>query len=238
MWEYVLELLHCLTFYIAGMKYMSVLNVRKENLKILGKFQEYFNSLYTNIRLDNTEARVISITSVDQKEGKTTIATNLAVSLATLGYKTMLLDMDIRNSDMLDFFEPVDRLIGVTDYLADVATLSTCIHNTNIEKLSVITAGSRFSSPAVFLQSRKFKEMMLTLRQDFNYVIVDTPAIGLATDAINITQICDASILVTEVDKIRQETLKRAEKRLERTRKPLLGIVLNKYKTKHPRLFI
>ncbi|MTB64723.1 polysaccharide biosynthesis tyrosine autokinase [Streptococcus sp. zg-86] len=208
---------------------MPVLEISKKKLNEFKKAEEYYNALRTNIQLSGSDIKIIAITSVEPSEGKSTTSSNLAISFARAGYRTLLLDADIRNSVMSGAFKARGKITGLTEYLAGTADLSQGLCDTEIENLSVITAGSMSPNPTALLQSKQFEKLMTILHQHYDYVIVDTPPIGLVIDAAIITQNCDASVLVTSAGSVRQKVLAKAKEQLEQTRKPFLGVILNKY---------
>ncbi|MGT2716206.1 tyrosine-protein kinase [Streptococcus respiraculi] len=208
---------------------MPVLELNHKKLADFKKAEEYYNALRTNIQLSGADIKSIAVSSVNPGEGKSTTSTNLALSFARAGYRTLLLDADVRNSALSGVFKARERITGLTEYLAGTADLSYGLCDTVIENLSVITAGSTSPNPTALLQSKQFGNMMTILHQHYDYVIVDTPPIGLVIDAAIITQNCDASILVTEAGSVHQKVLAKAKEQLEQTRKPFLGVILNKY---------
>ncbi|MDS2569759.1 polysaccharide biosynthesis tyrosine autokinase, partial [Streptococcus pneumoniae] len=98
--------------------------------------------------------KVFSITSVKQGEGKSTTSTSIAWAFARAGYKTLLIDGDIRNSVMLGVFKARDKITGLTEFLSGTTDLSQGLCDTNIENLFVIQAGSVSPNPTALLQSK------------------------------------------------------------------------------------
>ncbi|HET2877488.1 TPA: tyrosine-protein kinase, partial [Streptococcus pneumoniae] len=165
---------------------------------------------------------------VNPGEGKTTISVNIAMSFARAGYKTLLFDGDIRNSVMSGFFKSREKITGLTEFLSGTADLSHGLCDTNIENLFVVQSGSVSPNPTALLQSKNFNDMIETLRKYFDYIIVDTPPIGIVIDAAIITQKCDASILITATGEANKRDVQKAKQQLEQTGKLFLGVVLNK----------
>lgn len=210
---------------------MPTLEIAHKKLNQTRKAEEYYNALRTNIQLSGNNLKVISITSVKPGEGKSTTSTNIAWAFARAGYKTLLIDADIRNSVMSGIFKSRERITGLTEFLSGTTDLSQGLCDSNIENLFVIQAGSVSPNPTALLQSENFKTMLDTLRKYFDYIIVDTAPIGVVIDAAIITQKCDASILVTAAGETNQRDIQKAKEQLEQTSKPFLGIVLNKLNT-------
>lgn len=207
---------------------MPTLEIAQKKLEFIKKAEEYYNALCTNIQLSGDKLKVISVTSVNPGEGKTTTSVNIARSFASAGYKTLLIDGDTRNSVISGVFKSREKITGLTEFLSGTADLSHGLCDTNIENLFVIQSGSVSPNPTALLQSKNFNDMIETLRKYFDYIIVDTAPIGIVIDAAIITQKCDASILVTATGEVNKRDVQKAKQQLEQTGKLFLGVVLNK----------
>ena len=208
---------------------MAKLELAQQKLEFVTKVEEYYNALRTNIQLSGNNLKVIAVTSVAPSEGKSTTATNVAWAFAHAGYKTLLIDADIRNSVMPGIFKSREKITGLTDYLAGTQDLSHGLCETNVENLFVIQSGAVSPNPTALLQSENFGVMIETLRKYFDYIIVDTAPIGVVIDAAIIVQKCDASILVVEAGVAKRREVQKAKNQLEHTGTPFLGVVLNKF---------
>lgn len=207
---------------------MPTLEIAQKKLEFIKKAEEYYNALCTNIQLSGDKLKVISVTSVNPGEGKTTTSVNIARSFAHAGYKTLLIDGDTRNSVISGVFKSREKITGLTEFLSGTADLSYGLCDTNIENLFVVQSGSVSPNPTALLQSKNFNDMIETLRKYFDYIIVDTPPVGIVIDAVIITQKCDASILVTATGEANKRDVQKAKQQLEQTGKLFLGVVLNK----------
>lgn len=207
---------------------MPTLEIAQKKLEFIKKAEEYYNALCTNIQLSGDKLKVISVTSVNPGEGKTTTSVNIARSFARAGYKTLLIDGDTRNSVISGVFKSREKITGLTEFLSGTADLSYGLCDTNIENLFVVQSGTVSPNPTALLQSKNFNDMIETLRKYFDYIIVDTPPVGIVIDAVIITQKCDASILVTATGEANKRDVQKAKQQLEQTGKLFLGVVLNK----------
>ncbi|HFS5428775.1 TPA: capsular polysaccharide biosynthesis protein Cps4D [Streptococcus pneumoniae] len=207
---------------------MPTLEIAQKKLEFIKKAEEYYNALCTNIQLSGDKLKVISVTSVNPGEGKTTTSINIAWSFARAGYKTLLIDGNTRNSVMLGVFKSREKITGLTEFLSGTADLSHGLCDTNIENLFVVQSGTVSPNPTALLQSKNFNDMIETLRKYFDYIIIDTPPIGIVIDAAIITQKCDASILVTATGEANKRDIQKAKQQLKQTGKLFLGVVLNK----------
>nr|AEP02729.1 CpsC [Streptococcus suis] len=208
---------------------MATLEIARTKKELVNKTEEYFNAIRTNIQLSGEDIKVVGITSVQLNKGKSTIAASLAIAYARSGYKTVLVDADIRNSVMSGFFEPITKITGLTDYLAGTTDLSRGLCETNIPNLTVIESGKISPNPTALLQSKNFENLLATLRRYFDYVVVDCPPLGMVIDAAIIAQKCDAMVLVAGAGHVKRSAVKKVKEQLEQTGTQFLGVILNKY---------
>ncbi|MGQ7375943.1 tyrosine-protein kinase [Streptococcus suis] len=208
---------------------MATLEIARTKLELVSKTEEYFNAIRTNIQLSGSDIKVVGITSVQSNEGKSTTAASLAMAYARSGYKTVLVDADIRNSVMSSFFKPTTKITGLTDYLSGTTDLSQGLCDTNIPNLTVIESGKVSPNPTALLQSKNFENLLATLRRYYDYVIVDCPPLGMVIDAAIIAQKCDAMVTVVEAGTVKRSAVKKVKEQLEQTGTPFLGVILNKY---------
>lgn len=211
---------------------MNRLEIAKNKLAEIQKAEEYFNALATNIQLSGAGLKVISLSSVQENEGKSTTSTNLAVAFARGGYRTLLVDADIRNSVMTGVFRSRTKIAGLTDFLAGQSSLEQIVYSTDIPHLDIIESGQVAPNPTGLLQSKNFETLMLSLRQRYDYIIVDTPPIGVVIDAAIVSQHCDGTVLVVEASANSRKTVNKAQEQLQQTGKPFLGVILNKFDVK------
>ncbi|MGT2960661.1 tyrosine-protein kinase [Streptococcus caballi] len=207
---------------------MPQLELVSSKAQIAKSTEEYLNSIRTNIQFSGRDLKVLTITSVQPGEGKSTTSTNLAISFASAGFRTLLIDADTRNSVMSGTFKANERYQGLSSFLSGNAELSEVICDTNVENLMVIPAGQVPPNPTSLLQNANFNSMIETVRNLYDYVIIDTPPIGLVIDAAVVAQKADASILVTEAGAIKKRFIQKAKEQLEQSGTPFLGIILNK----------
>lgn len=207
---------------------MERLELVKSKKELYDIAEEYHNSIRTNIQFSGRDLKVITLTSVQPGEGKSTTSANIAISFAKAGFKTLLIDADIRNSVMSGTFKADEKYEGLSSYLLGNAELSAVISHTNIENLMLIPAGHVPPNPTTLLQNSNFNFMIDTVKELFDYVIVDTPPIGHVIDSAIISQKADANILVTEAGAIKRRFIQKAKEQMEQSGALFLGIVLNK----------
>ena len=209
---------------------MPILELAKKKKLSISRVEEYYNALRTNIQLSGENIKVIAVSSTFPGEGKTTTSTNLALTFANAGYKTLLIDADIRNSKMLGgVFRSSEKITGLTEYLSGNTDLSQGLCETDEENLFVITSGQASPNATALVQSEKFEVMMDVLRRHYDYIIVDTPPIGMVIDATLISKFCDASMLVVASNVVKRKMVQKSKTQLEQSSTPFLGVILNKY---------
>lgn len=207
---------------------MARLELVKSKKELYDIAEEYYNSIRTNIQFSGRDLKVITLTSVQPGEGKSTTSVNIAISFAKAGLKTLLIDSDIRNSVMSGTFKADEKYEGLSSYLSGNAELSAVISHTNIENLMLIPAGHVPPNPTTLLQNSNFNFMIDTVKELFDYVIIDTPPIGLVIDSAIISQKTDANILVTEAGAIKRRFIQKAKEQMEQSGALFLGVILNK----------
>lgn len=207
---------------------MSQFELVRAKAQTMHQAEEYYNSIRTNIQFSGRELRVLALTSVQPGEGKSTTSVNLAISLANAGFRTLLIDADTRNSVLSGTFKADSSYQGLSSYLSGNAELSDVIGDTSVPNLMIIPAGQVPPNPTSLLQNDNFHQMIETVRSLYDYIIIDTPPIGLVIDAAIIANNADASILVTEAGAIKRRFVQKAVEQMEQSGTQFLGIILNK----------
>jgi len=158
---------------------------------------ESFRALRTNIQYlaADKEKKVITVTSSIGGEGKTFTTMNLAAIFALSGHKTILIGGDLRKPKLHEDFK-VDTSKGLSSYLINKSELTEIIDKTEIDTLDVIASGPTPPNPAELLDSKKMKNLIMELNKTYDYVIIDTPPIGLVTDGVILMQHADVNLYV------------------------------------------
>ena len=193
---------------------------------------EQYRAIRTNIEYSNVDqnTKTILVTSSDKNEGKTTTVSNLAVSFANLNKKVLLIDCDLRNASIHKMFK-INNIYGLTDILAKDRAVDKCIQETELENLYVLTAGSTPPNPAEILSSEKMKNLIEDLKNIYDYIFIDTPPIGLVTDAGALSSFIDGVVLVVKSESIEKKYLEETKKKLDAVDARILGAILNSYKS-------
>lgn len=170
--------------------------------------------------------QVIQVTSPNMADGKSTLAANLAVSIAQSGKKTIIIDADCRRPRIHKVFA-VPHDTGLASVIAGQADLTSAIKPTAIPNLSVLPCGPRPANPAELLTSPRFKELLDIIRAQYDYVIVDTPPLLVVTDPCVVAPRVDGVVLAIRVTKNGRPFAERAKEILTSLGANCLGVVVN-----------
>jgi succinoglycan biosynthesis transport protein ExoP len=195
------------------------------------QMSEAFRALRTSLLLSQADhpPQVILMTSALPREGKTTAAVNLAVTLAQLGDKTLLVDADLRKPGINRALSLVDgKHAGLSSYLAGVSSLDLItVPHPAITNLAAIPTGPIPPNPADLLSSRKLTELIAELRTRYKFVVIDSPPIMAATDAVILSVVVDGVLLVVRSGETPKEAFTRTRDLLAGVKCHMLGVVLN-----------
>jgi polysaccharide biosynthesis transport protein len=195
------------------------------------QMSEAFRALRTALLLSQPDhpPQVILVTSALPREGKTTAAANLAVTLAQLGDKTVLVDADLRKPGVGRLLNlGTGKYAGLSSYLAGVSTLDlVTVPHPVIPNLAAIPTGPLPPNPADLLSSHKLADAIAELRTKFKFVVIDSPPIMAATDAVILSVQADGVLLVVRSGETPKEAFTRTCDLLTSVKSRLLGVVLN-----------
>lgn len=192
-------------------------------------FVEAYRMLRTNLQFSQVDNKLqtIAITSSTPNEGKSTVVTNLAIVLAQAGNKVLVIDCDFRNPTQHKHFNCSNRS-GFSNCIAGHEDIMSFIQKTQIEHLDIITGGPVPPNPSELLGSKQVKGVLDGLKNNYDYILIDTPPIMPVTDAAVIGARVDGVILVVEYGAIAPSLLQEAKERLTSPSITLLGAVLSK----------
>jgi len=192
---------------------------------------EAFRALRTSLLLSQADhpPQVILVTSALPREGKTTAAVNLAVTLAQLGDRTLILDSDLRKPGVRRVLGlTVGRESGLSSYLSGLSTLDeVCFPHPQIDNLVALPTGPIPPSPADLLSSHRMRDAISYLRQKYKFIVIDSPPIMAATDAVILSALTDGVLLVVRSGTTPKEAFTRTRDLLHAVKCRLLGVVLN-----------
>lgn len=167
---------------------------------------EVFRSLRTNVLFTMKETeKVIMVTSSTAGEGKTFIASNLAISLALLGKKVLIVGLDIRKPRLAELFGVNDRIHGITplltkDTVNEQEVKSNIVNSGANKNLDVLFAGPIPPNPAELVTREVLDEVFEHLKNMYDYIIIDTPPFGIVTDTLSIARLANATLCICRAD--------------------------------------
>jgi capsular exopolysaccharide synthesis family protein len=195
-------------------------------------FGEEIRTLRASIQLSdvNSLPRVILVTSAVAGEGKSTIAMSIAQSAGTNFPRVLFVDCDLRRSAVTKLFGLINKP-GLVDVLAGSIPVEYAIHKSVGASFFIIGRGASTLNPPDLLSSGRMEMLLQQLKATFDYVVLDSPAIGLVIDATVLTKLVDKIVFVTRWNETPRDIVARAVKQLQRQKK-VSGIVLNQVDTK------
>jgi capsular exopolysaccharide synthesis family protein len=180
------------------------------------------------IALSKQQSRVLMISSALDGEGTTEVVLGLGLTLSGgMGRPTAIVDCNTTNPDVHRRFGVDD--VGLDEYLKGVLTLDQALLNTTVPNLHVMALGKGLTSLAA-IKEEKFAAFISALRQRFDYVLMDSPAIGVNPEATLLCDKADAVVIVVKHGSTKREVARRTKELVERAGGRVLGVVLNKRK--------
>jgi len=192
-------------------------------------FEETVDSLRTSLILSKSlrEMHVLAVTSAISGEGKTTIASQLAMSLArATNEPTLLVDGDLRSPDVHQVFD-IENEAGLAQFLEHRSSLADAVVASWYERLHVLPAGRLQSSPHRLLGNGGLKALLEEARPLYRHIVIDTPPVLVAGETMVIAAAADATILCTMRDVSRHEQVRKAHERLAEADANVVGCVFS-----------
>jgi capsular exopolysaccharide synthesis family protein len=215
-------------------------NQEDNNLVVFNKpksvISESFRAIRSNIQFmfkesKNSNSKTIILTSSVGGEGKTMISVNIATVFALSGKKTVLIGLDLRKPKIYDDFDlPND--IGVVNYLINQKSLDEIIISTKIPNFDLILSGPIPPNPSELLINEKANRMIEILKDTYDYIIIDTPPVGLVSDALELFKFSDAVIYVVRQDYSEKGMMKMIEDKYKNKEVTNISYVLNDFSKK------
>ena len=189
---------------------------------------EAINNLRGNIQLSGYGIKAVAVTSSSIHEGKTSLSFRLAKSFAALGKRTVFVDCDIRNSQLMGRYQVHKNGEGLSEFLCGKAYLQDVIYGTDDQYLDIIFTGGIAPNPSELFSSELFRLMLKNLKEVYDYVVMDTPPVNAVIDGVLIANQCDGTVLVVESGVTERASAIHAKQQLEYAGVKILGVVLNK----------
>lgn len=189
---------------------------------------EQIRTLRTNILFTSADVQIkkLLLTSSEQGEGKSTISANLATSFAQAGYRTLLIDADLRKPTQHKIFEQMN-VKGLSNLIAGQVSLEDTIKINVQPGLDLITSGPVPPNPAELLGSLAMEDLLIKLTGMYDLVLLDTPPVLAVADSQILGNLVDGSLLVVNSRITHRDKVVDAKNQLDKSSSKTLGIVLN-----------
>ena len=206
------------------------LEVYKDNNS---EFTESYRSLRTNLptKKEDGTANIILVTSTVESEGKTTLISNLASVFQMAGYKSIILNLDLRKPTLHGYFDLKNEK-GMSSYLSGEDSIQDIIFSTKYPDLHVITSGPIPTNPSELILSRKFNELLDILKTRYDYIFIDSAPVGLVSDTIHLMKFTDTNIVIFKENHAEASYVNAIHGIIEKSNIENVGIVLNQSKSK------
>lgn len=187
---------------------------------------ENYRTLRTNIQYlpIDKNLKTILVTSSEPREGKTTVAGNLALSLAKDEKKVILVDCDLRKPK-IDKYLSIENSLGLSEIITENTPIENVIQK--VKGLDVITSGKISTKPSEILDSKSMEGLIKELKESYDYIILDSTSILEVTDSQILAAKVDGTILVVKVGKTKKDSVINAKNLLDKVGANIIGTVLN-----------
>jgi len=190
-------------------------------------FTESYRKLRTNLQfLSKSNSNIILVTSTIAKEGKSTIITNLGAIFQLVGYKTIVIDLDLRNPSLHKYFD-LDVSGGLSGYLSGRENMSDIIFSTLYPNLDIIPVGSIPVNPSELILSDRIEVMLEKLKERYDYILIDSAPIGTSTDTLNLMKYTDINLVIFRANKAKKLYIDKLEKMIVKYNLKNIGLVIN-----------
>lgn len=190
---------------------------------------EKFRGIRTNIMFSSADNDIQTVVFTSEKPaaGKSTISANVAITYAQAGYKTLLIDGDMRKPSQHYLFN-TSNIDGLSNLILKRSDYSKAIHKTKIINLDLLTSGPVPPNPSELIGSENLLKIMNELEEIYDYIIIDTPPVITVTDAQLFSEIAQNVVYVVDTQSNDRNVVKKGKELIEKTGAKILGIVLNK----------
>lgn len=195
---------------------------------------EAFRTIRTSLQYmsPDKELKIIMITGSEQGIGKSTVASNLALTFEMNGDKTFIIDTDMRKPVVHKLFN-IPNFKGLSTYLSgEEKNIEGAIHRFNQKDLYIVTSGPVPPNPSELLNSKKMQKLLDYVRSKADIVIIDAPPLLPVTDSVLLSQKVDGVIMTVMCNQTKKDVFKKGVQRLKQVNANILGSILNKYPVK------
>lgn len=188
---------------------------------------EAYRTLRTNIQYSSVSKKIktLLVTSSDSKDGKSTVCSNLALTFSQDGQSVIVLDCDFRKPSIHKFFN-ISNSSGITDILIGEEKLEETIQYYN-PKTAILPAGNIPPNPSEILGSQSMMNLLSFLSERYDIIIIDSPPVGVVTDAQVISAAVDGTLVVIKAEETKAKRVAEAVNLLKKVDANIIGMVLN-----------
>lgn len=199
-----------------------------ELIKNKSKAAEAYRTLRTNIQYSSLddEMKTIVVTSSAPSEGKSTVVSNLAITMAEAGKKVLLVDCDFRKPTIHKRFSLTNKQ-GLTDILVGNQKVEEVIKLSSINNLYILNCGTIPPNPSELIGSKKMKKYLQDFKEIFDIILIDAPPVLAVTDAQILSTMTDGTILVSAYGRTEKKALVKAKEMITKVNGHLIGVVIN-----------
>lgn len=188
---------------------------------------EAIYQLRTAILYSSKDVKMIAVTSAFENQGKSFISFHLAYSLAQVGKRVLLVDTDMRKSVLQRRMGLDGVKLGLSEYLSGNAEAGQVIYDVGIPNMHVLFSGKLVMNASALLSAKWLQTLCDEVKDSYDYIIFDTPPVGVVGDAAIVSSICDGTLIIVENGVTKKKTLSQVKSELEKVNANILGVVQN-----------
>ncbi|MGC6455417.1 MAG: GumC family protein [Coraliomargaritaceae bacterium] len=193
---------------------------------------ETFRSIHSTLKLndESKNAKIVLATSTVPSEGKSFVSSNLALTFANHGERTLLLDADLRLPNIAASLQ-LENEVGLLDHIEQGTSLDEAIISEVYPNLDVLPTGGKSKNPTQILVSAQFEAMLADLRDRYDRIVVDSPPLAAVSDALNLLPLIDGVVYIIKFNTVKRKTATANVRRLWESNTPVFGAILNNITT-------
>ena len=205
------------------------IHTTKQAYSYYSSYTEGLRSLGMNLRYlmaDGKQIKTLAVTSSTSAEGKSTISHNLGIVLAEFDLRVLIVDADLRKPKLHKLAQIANKS-GLSEIISQSQSWSDCIQSGAVDNLDLITAGATSPNPIALLNSQRMKQLVAEWSEAYDYVIIDTPPIGVIADAKSLAQEVDSMLFVTAIERASRKAISNSVEILQNSQCHIAGVVAN-----------
>nr|WP_315293757.1 polysaccharide biosynthesis tyrosine autokinase [Mammaliicoccus lentus] len=190
---------------------------------------EKFRGIRTNILFSTADEDIqtLLVTSDKPSSGKSTVSSNIAITYAQAGFKTLLIDGDMRKPTQHYIFNK-NNINGLSNVIINKSSFDETVYDTEILNLDLLTSGPIPPNPSELIGSSNMLEIFDEIKLEYDFIIVDTPPVNTVTDAQLFGELTKNAVFIIDLEENNKESVKKGKDLLEKSGTKILGAILNK----------